>query len=181
MTKWLYYAKNQVRRPSQRDLREASRASATGGTRCRDGHVARRPPRTSRRYFTLGPHISCNPTSVIREPYQATTNEPATYANANAAPLILDAPVVASDAETQHTDIATTVADEPAKCAATATTESTASIPLGSATFPKHTQPRRSRFGPLFQVWHEWSSHSVVSQQATCPRIRKPVMTSRTA
>jgi hypothetical protein len=88
--------------------------------------------------------------------------------------------VTATDAETQHANAATIVADEPAECTATAATEPTTSIPPSSATFPEDTKPRRPRFGPLFHVWHEWSSRLIVSQQAVCPRIRKPVTTSRT-
>jgi hypothetical protein len=86
-----------------------------------------------------------------------------------------------SDAEIQCSDAVTTAVDEPAKCAATTTIEPIASIPPGGAAFPEYTKPRRSTFGPLLQVWHEWSSCSVVSQQAACPRIRKPVMISRIA
>jgi hypothetical protein len=84
--------------------------------------------------------------------------------------------VIASDAETQRAD----AANELAECIATATTEHTPSIPPGSATFPEYTKPRRSRFGPLLQVWHEWSSCSAVTQQAACPRIKKLVTASRT-
>jgi hypothetical protein len=95
-------------------------------------------------------------------------------ANANAVPSISSTMAAVPDVET-------TAADEQLERTATAMTEPTASILPGSATFPECTKPRRSRFGPLLQVWHEWSSRSAVSQQASCHRIRKPVTTSRTA
>jgi hypothetical protein len=59
-----------------------------------------------------------------------------------------------------------TAEDEPTKCAVAAVTELATSISPNSATYTECTKPRRSRFGPLFQVWHEWSSRPTVSQQA---------------
>jgi formylmethanofuran:tetrahydromethanopterin formyltransferase len=94
---------------------------------------------------------------------------------------IPNAMAAASNAETQCADVATTTADELAKCTATAMVESTVNTLPCSATFPEYTKPRRTRFGPLLQVWHEWSSRSAVSKQVTHHRIREPVMTSRTA
>jgi hypothetical protein len=76
---------------------------------------------------------------------------------------------------------ANTIADEPAKCAAAAIAEVATSTSLRSATYTECTKPRKSRFGPLFQVWHEWSSRLIVSQQAIWSWSRRPVMTLRTA
>jgi hypothetical protein len=85
------------------------------------------------------------------------------------------------DAETKCSIAANITADELTRCAATATTEPATSISPHSATYAEWTKPRRSRFGPLFQVWHEWSSHPIVSQQAVRSWSRRPVTTSRAA
>jgi hypothetical protein len=91
--------------------------------------------------------------------FQATTDEP--------------------NAETKCSTVANTTADEPTRCAIVATTEPATSISPHSATYIECTKPRRSWFGPLFQVWHEWSYHPIVSQQAVRSWSRRPVMTSR--
>jgi hypothetical protein len=100
--------------------------------------------------------------------FQATVDEPTTDADANAAPPISDATTTILDAEAKCSVAANTVADEPAKCTAASMTEPTTSISPNNTTYTYCTKPRRSRFEPLFQVWHEWSSRPTVSQQAVC-------------
>jgi hypothetical protein len=70
------------------------------------------------------------------------------------------------DAEAKCSVALNTTADEPAKCAAVAMTEPATSISPSITTNTECTKPRRSRFGPLFQVWHELSSRQIVSQHA---------------
>jgi hypothetical protein len=96
--------------------------------------------------------------------FQAIANEPNTDADANAAPPISDAMAIVPDAETKCSYVANIAADEPTRCAAVAMTEPATSISPHSATYTECTKPRRSWFGPLFQVWHEWSSRAAVSQ-----------------
>jgi hypothetical protein len=83
------------------------------------------------------------------------------------------------DAETKCSIAVNITAYEPKRCAAAATTETTTSTSPHSATYAECTKPRRSRFGPLFQVWHEWSPRPTVSQQVVRYWSRRPVMTSR--
>jgi hypothetical protein len=111
--------------------------------------------------------------------FQATTDEPNADTDANAAPPISDATATVPDAETKCSTAANTTADELTRCATAATTEPTTSISPHNATYIECTKPRRSWFGPLFQVWHEWSYHPIVSQQAVRSWSRRPVMTSR--
>jgi hypothetical protein len=71
--------------------------------------------------------------------------------------------------------------DEPAEYSTVVVPEPATSIPPDSTVFAECPVPRRLRFGPLFQMWHEWSFCSLVSQQAICSRSREPFMTSRAA
>jgi hypothetical protein len=102
-------------------------------------------------------------------------------ADANAAPPISDATAVVPDAETKCSIAANIIADEPSGRTAIAMTETTTGTPPHSATYAECTEPRRSKFRALFQVWHEWSSRPTMPQQAVCYWSRKPVMTSRAA
>jgi hypothetical protein len=113
--------------------------------------------------------------------FQATADEPNADTNANAAPPISDATATVPDVETKCSITANITADELTRCAAAAAAiEPTTSISPHSATYTECTKPRRSKFGPLFQVWHEWSSRPIVSQQVTCSWSRRPITTSRT-
>jgi hypothetical protein len=111
--------------------------------------------------------------------FQATTDELTTDADTNAAPPILDATATISDAEAKCSVAANTTVDEPTKYATAAATKPATSTSLHSATYTECTKPWKSRFGPLFQVWHEWSSGLIESQQAVCSWSRRPVTTSR--
>jgi hypothetical protein len=93
---------------------------------------------------------------------------------------ISDATATIPEAEAKCSIVVNTTADEPAKCVAAATVEPTTSTSPDSATYTECTKPRKSRFGPLLQVWHEWSSHPTVSQQVVCSRSRRTATTSRT-
>jgi hypothetical protein len=83
------------------------------------------------------------------------------------------------NAKTKCSVAANITADEPPGCTAAATIETTIGTPPHNATYAECAEPRRSRFGALFQVWHEWSSLPTMPQQAVCYWSRKPVMTSR--
>jgi hypothetical protein len=85
---------------------------------------------------------------------------------ATAAPPILDATVTVPDAKTKCSIAVNITADKPTRCAAADTTETTTNTSPHNATYAECTKPRKSRFGPLFQVCHEWSSRSTMSQQA---------------
>jgi hypothetical protein len=100
--------------------------------------------------------------------FQATVDEPNTDTDANATPPISDAMATVPDADTKCSIAANIIADEPTICVVAATTGPATSILPHSVTYAECTKPRRSRFGPLFQVWHEWSSRPTVSQQAVC-------------
>jgi hypothetical protein len=108
-------------------------------------------------------------------------DEPNTDTDANEASPILDATAIVPDAETKCSIAVNIVADEPTRCAAAAAIEPATSILPHSATYIECTKPRRSRFRPLFQVWHEWSSRPTVSQQAVRSWSRRPVTISRAA
>jgi hypothetical protein len=97
--------------------------------------------------------------------FEATADELNADTDANAVPPISDAIATVPDAETKCSVAVNITADEPTRCAAAATTEPATNISPHSATYIECTKLRRSRFGPLFQVWHEWSSHLIVSQQ----------------
>jgi hypothetical protein len=84
--------------------------------------------------------------------FQAIANEPNADTDANAAPPISDATTIVPDVDTKCSYVANITADEPTRCAAVATIEPATSISPHSATYTECTKPRRSRFGPLFQV-----------------------------
>jgi hypothetical protein len=113
--------------------------------------------------------------------FQAIADELTADADANAVPPILDAMATTPDAEAKYSVAANTAPDELAKFAAAATAEPTTCTSPRSATYTECTKPRKSRFGPLFQVWDEWSSCPTVPQQAVCSWNRRPVTTSRIA
>jgi hypothetical protein len=96
--------------------------------------------------------------------FQATTDEPNADIDANTMPPISNATATTPDAETKCSIVANTTADEPTRCAAATAIDPATSISPHSATYTECTKPRRSRFGPLFQLWHEWSSCPTVSQ-----------------
>jgi hypothetical protein len=126
------------------------------------------------------PHrATLGPASHSLTSFEATTDEPNTDADANAAPPISDATGTVPDGETKCSVAANITADEPPGCTAAATIETTIGTPPDNATYAECAEPRRSRFGALFQVWHEWSSLPTMPQQAVCYWSRKPVMTSR--
>jgi hypothetical protein len=89
--------------------------------------------------------------------------------------------VTVPDVETKYSIVVNITVDEPLGCTVVATTQTTTGIPPHSATYAECAKPRRSRFGALFEVWHEWSSRLTMPQQAVCYWSRKPVMTSRVA
>jgi hypothetical protein len=117
----------------------------------------------------LGQSSGSNVTPCFSQPnqfFQATADEPNADTDAHVAPPISDATTTVPDAETKCSIAANITADEPTRCATAATTEITTSTSPHSTTYVECTKSRRSRFGPLFQVWHEWSSRPTVSQQA---------------
>jgi hypothetical protein len=85
-------------------------------------------------------------------------DEPVVDANATAAPSVPDALEAIPDVEAKWPYAVTPVADVPVECETAAALESGASIPPGRAVFAECPKPRRPGFGPLFQVWHEWST-----------------------
>jgi hypothetical protein len=113
--------------------------------------------------------------------FQATTDEPNIDTDANTAPPISDATATVPYAETKCSIAVNIAADEPTRCAAIAMIETTTSNSPHNATYAECTKPRRSRFGLLFQVWHEWSSRPTVSQQTVRSWSMRPAMTSRAA
>jgi hypothetical protein len=113
--------------------------------------------------------------------FSSHVDEPNTDADANAAPPISDATSTVPNAETKCSVAANITADEPLGCTAAATIETTTGTSPCSATYAECTEPMRSRFGALFQVWHEWSFHPTMPQQAICYWSKKPITTSRVA
>jgi hypothetical protein len=97
---------------------------------------------------------------------QAAADESHVDADADAAPPISDATAAVPDAEAKCSDAASTTAAEPPGHTDAALTEPVTGTPPFSATFAWCAEPRRSRFGALFQVWHEWSSRPTLPRQA---------------
>jgi hypothetical protein len=80
----------------------------------------------------------------------------------------VNATAIVPDAETKCFVVVNITSDELPRCTAAATTETTTGTPPHSATYVECAEPMRSRFGALFQLWHEWSSHPTMPQQVVC-------------
>jgi hypothetical protein len=120
-----------------------------------------------------------DPTSHSLASSSDPADESAADGNIVAAPSVLDAPSTILYAKDECPNAVTLAVDESTECATAVVLEFAASILPDSAVFAECPKPRKPGFGPLFQVWHEWTFFSIVSQQAICPKSREPVTTSR--